>query len=680
MGHGWRCDENVVKSAAMKTNPERCWTNSGSSSSFEALRAGLSLLIAATTALLLPFAGKAQTSPLTPDVPPSFTAPSEANDYVKRVAMIPMRDGVKLYTVIVIKKGTKNAPIILTRTPYNAAGRATRAQSNRMLQLLPQGDEVFVADGYIRVFQDIRGKYGSEGDYVMTRPMRGPLNSSEVDHSTDAYDTIEWLVKNVPESNGRVGMLGSSYEGFTVVTALVNPHPALRVAAPMSPMVDGWMGDDWFHYGAYRQTNFDYITGQTTVRGEGYEIVRPGREDYENFLRAGSAGDFAKAAGLDQLPFWRKIAEHPAYDQFWQEQALDKIMAKQPLKVPTMWIQGLWDQEDMWGAIHSWTAVEPKDTNNNMNYLVMGPWRHSGVNYEGSTLGPLKLNGDTALQFRRDILKPFFDQYLKDGAPTADTPPVLIYNTGENHWDRLQAWPQACDSGCPNKSKPLYLTANSGLSFTAPTENDAKATSAFDEYTSDPRKPVPYTPRPLRFADGEAWRRWLLVDQRFVSDRTDVLSFATPPLTEAVRVAGAPFANLVASTSGTDSDWVVKLIDVYPGEVPSQPEMGGYELSISMDIFRGRYRESFAKPKAIEPNTPLIYKFGLPTVDHVFLPGHRIMVQVQSSWFPLYDRNPQTFVANIFFAKPTDYVKATQRVYHSAGEASFLDLPVVPAH
>jgi putative CocE/NonD family hydrolase len=635
--------------------------------------------LAVAALLTLPSMVPAQTAPLTPDIPPKYTAPTTSYDYVKREEMIPMRDGVKLHTVIVIPRGAKNAPILLTRTPYNASQRTERTRSPHMLGTLPQGDEVFVMDGYIRVFQDVRGKYGSEGDYVMTRPLRGPLNSSPVDHSTDAYDTIDWLVKNLPESNGKVGMLGSSYEGFTVVMALVNPHPALKVAAPESPMVDGWMGDDWFHFGAYRQTNFDYFTGQTSVRGEGHPIVREGYEDYDNFLQAGSAGDFARASGLDQLAWWRKISEHPAYDQFWQAQALDKTMSQQPLKVPTMWIQGLWDQEDMWGAIHSYLQVEPKDTRNDMNFLVMGPWRHSGVNADGSALGPLKWKGDTALEFRRDVLKPFFDQYLKDGAPQADTPPVFIYNTGENHWDRLKSWPPACESGCPAKSKPLYLTPGFGLSFNPPPGQDLKTRSAYDEYVSDPAKPVPYVPRPLRFADSDVWRRWLLIDQRFVADRTDVLSYVTPVLTEPLHIGGAPVVNLFASTSGTDSDWVVKLIDVFPGEVPSQPEMGGYQLSIAMDIFRGRYRESFETAKAIKPDTPLAYKFILPTANHVFLPGHRIMVQVQSSWFPLYDRNPQTFVANIFFAKPEDYVKATQRVYHAAGAASFIDLPVVPA-
>jgi len=633
-----------------------------------AYRTFLLIGFAAMSLLVESLVSAQQTPPLTPDIPPKFEAPTSAYDYEKREVMIPMRDGVKLHTVIVLPKGARNAPILLTRTPYNASGRAQRNASPHMVAALPLFDELFAADGYIRVYQDVRGKYGSEGEYVMTRPLRGPLNNSMVDHSTDAYDTIDWLVKNLPGSNGRVGMVGSSYEGFTVVMALVHPHPALKAAVPESPMVDGWMGDDWFHYGAFREINLDYFTEQTAAKGEGNTILRQGYDDYENFRRAGSAGDFAKAGGLDQLPWWRKVSEHPSYDSFWQAQALDKIMAAQPLTVPTIWLQGLWDQEDMWGAIHSYLAVEPKDKGNDKNFLIMGPWFHSQINREGTSLGPLHWNGDTTLEVRRDIIKPFFDQYLKDGAPKANTPPVLIYNTGENHWDRFNAWPRACAPGCSAKPRPLYLTSNFGLSFTAP------ASSAYDEYISDPAKPVPYQPRPVRFSDSDAWRRWLVADQRAFADRTDVLTYMTQPLTENVRLGGPPVVHLVASTSGTDSDWVVKLIDVYPDEVPSQPEMGGYELGIAMDIFRGRYRESFEHAQAITPNKELPYTFALPTVNHVFKPGHRIMVQVQSTWFPLYDRNPQTFVPNIFFAKPGDYVKAVQRVYH----ASYIDLPVVP--
>jgi putative CocE/NonD family hydrolase len=608
------------------------------------------------------------------DIPAEFKAPTGDYNYVKRVEMIPMRDGVKLYMVVVIPKGATHAPILLTRTPYNAKDRAARAESPHMLDELPLSDEVFVKAGYIRVFQDVRGKYGSEGAYLMTPPPIGPLNGSGINDTTDAYDTIDWLVRNLPESNGKVGMIGSSYEGFTVVMALIHPHPALKVAAPESPMVDGWMGDDWFHYGAFREPNLDYFTAQTTVREKGSSIPREGYDDYTNFLRKGSAGDFARAAGLEQLPFWRKFEEHPAYDAFWQGQALDKIVASLPLKVPTMWLQGLWDQEDMWGAIHCYEALEPKDTNNDKNYLVMGPWRHSQVNSDGYSLGPLLWDGNTTLQFRRDVLLPFFNQYLMDDAPKADTPPVLIYNTGANHWDRFKAWPLSCEQGCPNKSRPLYLAPNGGLSFDGPGASAPK----YDEYVSDPSKPVPYRSRPVVATDGDAWRHWLVDDQRFVDGRPDVLTFVTEALTTPLRVSGAPEVNLYSSTSGSDSDWVVKLIDVFPETVPSQPGMGGYELAISLDIFRGRYRRSFEHPEAIAPDQPLLYRFGLPTVNHVFLPGHRIMVQVQSSLFPLYDRNPQTFVPNIFYAKPSDYQKATQRIWHTPGNASFIGLPVVP--
>ncbi len=606
------------------------------------------------------------------DIPKVFAAPTPNQDYVKREVMIPMRDGVKLHTVIVLPKAAHDAPILLTRTPYNASKRTARNESPRMIAVLPQADEVFVEAGYIRVFQDVRGKYKSEGDYVMTRPVRGPLNPTSVDHVTDAYDTIDWLVKNTPESNGRVGMIGSSYEGFTVVMALLDPHPALKVAAPESPMVDGWMGDDWFHYGAFRQTNFDYTSSQTTKKDEGEAVPRDAYDDYEAFRRAGSAGAYARLHGLDQLPWAQKMMEHPAYDVFWQGQALDKLVAQHPSQVPTMWIQGLWDQEDMWGAIHCYLALKAQRQADH-NYLVMGPWRHSQVNSDAYNLGPLKWDGDTALQFRRDVLKPFFDQYLKTNAPKADTPPVYIYNTGENHWDRLQNWPLACENGCAAPLKPLYLGADFGLGFDKPAGSGAAA----DSYVSDPAKPVPYLPRPVRFADSDRWRQWLVTDQRSVADRTDVLTYETPELTTAVRISGEPVADLFAATSGTDSDWVVKLIDVFPDEVPSQPEMGGYQLAVAMDIFRGRYRESFEHPSAIPAGKPQRYRFVMPPANHVFLPGHRIMVQIQSSWFPLYDRNPQTYVPNIFFAKPSDYVKATQTVLRSADQASAVWLPVV---
>lgn len=603
------------------------------------------------------------------DIPARFVQPTDAYDYERREVMIPMRDGVRLHTVIVVPRGARGLPILLTRTPYNASHRAERIRSPHMLATLPEGDELFVEDGYIRVFQDIRGKYGSEGDYVVTRPVRGPLNPTATDHVTDAWDTIEWLVHHLPESNGRVGMIGSSYEGFTVAMALLDPHPALRVAAPESPMIDGWMGDDWFHYGAFRQANIGWIGAQTGYRGEGQEPAAGAYDDYETFRRLGSAGDWARRSGFDQLPYWRRMSEHPAYDSFWQGQALDRLIAAHPSNVPTMWIQGLWDQEDMYGAVHTWEALKAAGHEGN-NWLVMGPWRHSQVNYNGASLGPLHWEGDTARQFRRDVLLPFFDHYLKD-RPAADPPRALIYNSGENHWDRLPDWPLACASGCAAPLTPLYLEPGFGLGFARP------APAGGDSYVSDPAKPIPYLVRPIAFADSERWRTWLVQDQRPFSDRTDVLVYETAPLTAPLRISGASIVDLRAITTGTDADWVVKLIDVYPDEVPSNPPMGGYQLAISLDIFRGRYRDSFEHPSPIPAGQPQAYRFRLPTTNHVFLPGHRIMVQIQSSLFPLYDRNPQTYVPNIFFARPQDYQPATQTVLRGGAQASAILLPVV---
>jgi uncharacterized protein len=620
--------------------------------------------------------GQSQSSPGLPSEMPAQIQPVTSSfDYVRRVAMIPMRDGVKLHTVILVPKGAKAAGILLTRTPYDADAQTNLAASTHLGPTLTGYDnatEVIVEGGYIRVVQDVRGKYGSEGDYVMTRPLHGPLNPTPVDHSTDTYDTIDWLVKNIPESNGRVGILGISYDGFLPLMALVNPHPALKVAVPMNPMVDGWMGDDWFHNGAFREQNMPYIYEQEATRDNKLKWWTSHFDDYDEFMDAGSAGEYGRRHGLEQVGFWRKILEHPSYDAFWQQQAMDKILAGQPLKVPAMFVDSLWDQEDIYGAPALYKALKPKDTANDKVFLVLGPWHHGQEIDDGSSLGALKFGSDTGLYFRREILAPFLAQYLKEGTSKADVAVVSAFETGTNTWRRLNAWPSGCASGCPPKATPLYLGAGLKLSLGAAKSND----NGFDEYVSDPAKPVPFRARPSQpvgYSDVLTWPRWLVDDQREASGRPDVLVFTSVTLPVPVKVSGQPVANLVASTSGTDSDWVVKLIDVYPDEVAGRPAMGGYQLMISADIFRGRYRESLETPKPIAADKPLLYKFNLPTANHVFLPGHRIMVQVQSSWFPLYDRNPQTFVQNIFWAKPEDYKKATQRVYHS----SFVELPVV---
>ena len=611
------------------------------------------------------------------ETPAKFTPVTDSFDHVRRDVMIPMRDGVRLHTVILVPRGATGAPILLTRTPYDATALTSHTQSGHLgpvLQGYDNATDVIVDGGYIRAVQDVRGKYGSEGDYVMNRPLHGPLNPTAVDHATDTWDTIDWLVKNIPETNGKVGILGISYDGFLPLMALVNPHPALKVSVPMNPMVDGWRGDDWFHNGAFRQEMMSYIYDQEATRKNDEKWWSNHADDYDMFMQAGSAGELGRRHGLEQLGFWKKILEHPSYDAFWREQAMDRILAAQPLKVPVMLVHSLWDQEDIYGAPAVYKLLEPKDLANDKVFLVMGPWHHGQSILEGSQLGALRFDSDTALYFRRNILRPFLDQYLKDGAPKADIAPVSAFETGTNAWRRLPSWPAGCDTGCPPPGTPLYLNAGLKLSFAAPKAAD----TAFEEYVSDPAKPVPYRARPhlSTYAPGSTWRQWLVDDQREASGRPDVVSFTTDVLTAPVQISGQPVANLVASTSGTDSDWVVKLIDVYPDEVASQPALGGFQLMVSADIFRGRYRESLETPKAIAANTPLLYRFDLPTANHVFLPGHRIMVQIQSSWFPLYDRNPQTFVESIFWAKPGDYRKATQRIHHAPGQASFIELPI----
>ena len=600
-------------------------------------------------------------------------------DFTRRIVEIPMRDGVKLHTVILVPKGAMDAGILLTRTPYNADGLTTHAQSGRLASVLggdanailasyDNATDVIVEGGYIRVVQDVRGKYGSGGTYVMNRPLAGTaLNPTKVDHATDTYDTIDWLVKHVPESNGRVGIIGISYDGFTPLMALVNPHPALKVSVPMNPMVDGWRGDDWFHNGAFRQYGLSYIWQQVATRDNSAKWTNSVYDQYDLYMRAGSAGALAQAHGLDQIGFWRKLVEHPAYDAFWQEQAMDVVLASRPLTVPTMLVASLWDQEDIYGAMAVYRALEPKDANNDMVFLTMGPWYHGQAISNGSHLGAVEWDADTSKQWRHDVLAPFLAHYLK-GTPM-DVAPVTAFQSGTNRWQRLQSW-----SGEEGTTR-LYLKPGMTLGF------DAAPETATADYVSDPANPVTYEARPNRpqgSSGGNPWPTWLVDDQRPVSGRPDVLTFTGAVLTTPVTIAGSPVVHLTASTSGTDSDWVVKLIDVYPDEVAEKPTMGGYQLAVAMDIFRGRYRENLAQAKPLAAHVPLKYSFALPTANHVFLPGHRIMVQVQSSWFPLYDRNPQSFVPNIFFAKPADYVKAAQKVTIGGTDATYISLPVAP--
>jgi len=629
-----------------------------------------------TVRLVLPLflamimAGPLSSQPVAARESAQAAASLTVRDYEIREVMVRMRDGVGLHTVIILPLGANEAPILLTRTPFDASRRVANRSAPTRAALLQPGEALFASDNYIRVFQDIRGTGRSQGDPSVARPVRGPLNASRTDETTDAFDTIDWLVRHVPESNGRVGMIGSSFEGLMVVMALLEPHAALKAAVAENPMIDGWRGDDWFHNGAFRQTStLDFISFD--MRGD--LIARGERDDYDTYLDAGSAGVMAERTGLEGHPFWQAITAHPAYDDYWRAQAMDRLLSARSLTVPTLWVGALWDQEDGYGTINGYKALEPQDTANDLNFLVLGPWRHGGMRDEGSALGALEFGEDTALAYRRDILKPFLDRRLKAGLSSpSDIAPVTTFETGENRWRHGAAWPSQCPSSCEPYQR-LYLHAAGAASF-APPEDPA----ASDRFVSNPAQPAPYAPRPIHADDPGQWWTWMAADQRFLSGREDVLNYATTPLQSPSLLAGEPKAHLYASTTGSDADWVVKVIDVYPDDVSVPEALRGYELIVSAEIFRGRYRRDPGAAEPIGPGDVSLYEFTLPAVNHVLLPGHRLKVQIQSSWFPLYDRNPQTFTDSIFFAPSAAYRPATHSVHRSRDAASSVDLPLRP--
>jgi putative CocE/NonD family hydrolase len=608
------------------------------------------------------------------DIPETFDPITDEFNHTRLHEMIPMRDGVRLFTVVLIPKNVDEPmPIVLTRTPYNALGATSRVPSPDIAMATGISDEPLVRNGYIRVYQDVRGKYKSEGDYVMNLPPRGPLHSREVDHVTDAWDTIEWLVKNVQNNNGRVGITGVSYPGFLTLMALIDPHPALKAAIPVCAMVDGWIGDDWFHNGAFRPVMLDYVYNQTSSADSSYQIPHGYYDFYTAVLEAGSSGELGKRYRADELPAWNRLVENPSYTGYWRQQAVDRLLEEVSLEVPTMTVHGLYDQEDIYGPIKTYQTLEAKDGQNDRNYLVIGPWIHGQSWGDGSTLGKIKLGADTSLHFREGVRQAFWDEHLKGKEPSEPIPPVLAFEMGANRWRSYDSWPP---QGKVEHNK-LYLQPGGGLAFEPPA---ADTGVGFDEYVSDPAKPVPYRVRPIRpsFTDDDyaTWRWWLTYDQRPFSDRTDVLTFVSETLTDPVTISGDVTATLFASTSGSDSDWVVKLIDLYPNEVPRQPELGGYQLMVSADIFRGRFRENPEKAEPIPSGEVLPYRIRMPHASHTFRRGHRVMVHVQSTWFPVYDRNPQTFVDNVMWAEPGDYRKATQRIHHSPDAASYIELQV----
>jgi putative CocE/NonD family hydrolase len=607
------------------------------------------------------------------DVPRTFNATTTAFNYTRSEVMIPMRDGVELFTLVMIPHDVAKAmPIVLTRTPYSAALRASRTTSPDIAMALPAADEALVRDGYIRVYQDVRGRFGSKGSYTMTMPTQGPFNEGKIDQVTDAWDTVEWLVNNVEGNSSRVGITGTSYDGLLTLMSLLDPHPALKAAVPVNAMVDSWLGDDFYRHGAFRTVMLEYVYRQTSSRNAAHSIPWGYHDSYSAVLEAGSIGELGRQYGADKLPAWNRLLEHPTYDAYWQDQALHKLLEKAPRRVPVLTVHSLFDQEDLYGPVLSHETLARRDRSGNKTHLAIGPWCHGQQSGEGSELGALKWGSDTSLEFRRQMLLPFWAHHLKREKPSEPLPKVLAFETGSNKWRQYDSWPPTEQT----TSARLYLHKEGGLSFDKP----PKAAESFTEYVSDPAKPVPYRVRPIVLGgQGSTWRRWLVDDQRPFADRTDVLVFVSPVLDEAVTVSGEITATLFASTTGTDADWVVKLIDLYPNEVPADPSMGGYQFMISGDILRGRYRQSFEAAVPIVPNQVLPYTVIMPHVHHTFEVGHRIMIQIQSSWFPLCDRNPQTFVEQIAWAQPADFQQATHRIHHSPNTASFVELPLQAA-
>ena len=574
--------------------------------------------------------------------------------------MVPMRDGIRLHTLLFIPKvRAGDVPMIVTRTPYGITG-AARTLAGSYAEL--------AAEGYAFAFQDIRGRYTSEGQFVMLRPMRDRGDPKAIDESTDAYDTVEWLLRTVPRNNGRVGMLGVSYPGWLTVMAMLDPHPALKAVSPQASPADMFLGDDFYHNGAFRLSyGFEYATTMETNK-EMSAFAFDQADLYDWYLRLGSLARVNERHLKGAIPTWNDFSTHANYDAFWQRRGVTQFLDQ--VRVPTLNVAGWWDQEDFYGPVKIYETLERHDTNRR-NYLVVGPWNHGGWNAAtGQTLGKVNFGSPTARYFRETIQAPWFAYWLKDKGTLA-LAEATTFQSGTNAWMTNDRWPPRVNV----RPRRLYTRAGRQLSFTKPTD---RAGVGFDSYVSDPANPVPYRARPIRpsFTSGSTWSRWLVDDQAFLDGRSDVLTWRTAPLASDVVISGQITAHLFASTTGSDADWVVKLIDVYPARNAADTTMSGHRLMVANDVVRARFRKGFEQPEAVVPGKVEAYAVDLHTQDYRFRKGHRIMVQVQSSWFPLIDRNPQTFVPNIFAARDEDFRSATHRVYRSSQAASYVELPV----
>jgi putative CocE/NonD family hydrolase len=594
--------------------------------------------------------------------PPDYSLLFDKTD-----VMIPTRDGVKLHTEIYApKNSTEPLPIVIERTPYGI-----HDDDKGYSRILARYAEM-IPDNYIFVFQDIRGRYASEGTFVMQRPVRDPKDPKAIDEGTDTYDSIDWLVKNVPHNNGRAGLVGISYGGWLTVMGMLEPHPALKAVSEQASPADMFLGDDFHHNGAFRLSyGFEYSTMMETGKTN-FAFKFDQFDTYEWYLRLGPLSNADKNYIHGALPTWKDFVTHPNYDAFWKQEAMPHILTKP--RVPNLNVAGWWDQEDAYGPMKIYELLEKNDPDH-LNYLVAGPWNHGGwARSSGKSLGAVSFGSDTSLYFRQNIEAPWFAYWLKNKG-SLPLKEALLFQTGSDKWVQFDSWPPK-----NTQARELYFHEDGKLSFDAP---QAATPQSFDSYVSDPAHPVPYRHRPIdmTYPDDHpgGWPTWLVEDQRFVDNRPDVLTWQTDELTEDLTLTGSVTAKLFASTTGSDSDWIVKLIDVYPEKYPDDWKLSGYELMIADEVFRGRFRKSFEKPEPITPDAITPFTIDLHTANHVFKKGHLIMVQVQSTWFPIIDRNPQKFVPNIFEAKESDYQKATQRVYRSREFPSGVVISLSPA-
>ena len=592
--------------------------------------------------------------------------------------MIPVRDGVHLQTAILTPVNQSGPlPILFTRTPYGVPDKAPTK--------IPTSFKELVQDGYIFVFQNLRGRFKSEGVFKLSSWV-DLSDSTATNETTDAYDSIDWLVKHVPNNNGKMGMYGVSYDGLTTALAMLKPHPALKAVSEQASPVDQWMNDDMHRYGALRESYaFEYSVLEQADKNKNTNFDFDVYDTYDWYLRLGPLSNANAKYLKNSIPYWNDIIAHPNYDEYWKREAWIRQLHK--TTVPNLNVAGFWDQEDPWGPWQIFRRAEEHDPENT-NFMVAGPWFHGEWQFpKADSIGLISFGGhDTAREFRADTQAPFFRYYLH-GKGEKPSWQAKTFQSGSNRWQTYDAWPPKTA-----EARKLYLHADGSLSFDAPDTRSAASARGYREYVSDPANPVPYRERPISPTyPGGDWRTWEVADQRFVDGRPDVLTYVSESLKEDLTVTGEVAANLYASTSGTDADFIVKLIDVYPEE--AQPDIwdqdngpkagqyaqsvNGYELPIAMEVKRGRYNESFEHPKPLPANKPVKWTIPLRDHDHVFLKGHRLMLQVQSTWFPIIDRNPQKFVPSIYKAKASDYVKATQRVYSSPSLPSHVVLPVV---